>query len=489
MRNDALDFEETTVITETNRQVSQDVPPGPRGVGRLWALVSYMWDPLHFVEQSAREHGDVIGFRMFGMELVQFNHPRDIEDVLRHQHARFAKDYFLKAVREVLGNGLLTSEGDTWRRHRRMIQPAFYSRQIETYADVMVEEAARIADEWQDGKRVDIHAEMSRLTLAIVSRTLFGADVTRHAREVGRVLKIVMDYFADPLHLSRWGRRLPTPSNFRFRAAIRRLDRIVQGMIDERRSGRTKANDLLSRLIAARDEEGTMTDGEVRDELLTLFLAGHETTALAMTYALYLLALHPEVARRLRDENTAVLGTRPPAVADVPRLKFAEAVVKEAMRLYPPAWTIGREAIEDCRIGDTPIRAGTQVILSQWVVHRDARYFPDPERFDPARWLDQRSVGLPRCAYFPFGDGPRICIGAGFAMLEAILLLTTLTQRFRFELEFRERLEMVPSITLRPKRPIGMRLVAAPVLEGMSADLIRRDEPEVGLPPRSSAPA
>jgi cytochrome P450 len=253
-------------------------------------------------------------------------------------------------------------------------------------------------------------------------------------------------------------RHVPTPTNLRFRRTLRRLNDVIFKMIHERReSGTAGRGDLLSRLLVAEDEEGRkMSDAELRDQLITLFLAGHETTALTLSYTFYLLAQNPDAESALQAELDRVLGGRLPTVADVPELHYAEWVIKESMRMYPPAWTIGREALEDCEIGGYRIPKGSQLLMAQWVVQRDPRFWPEPERFNPSRWDDQSTKNLPRCAYFPFGDGPRICIGISFAMMEAILLLAAIAQRFRLELVPGQTLRLVPSVTLRPRDGIKM---------------------------------
>jgi cytochrome P450 len=391
----------------------------------------------------------------------------------------------------VTGNGLLTSEDEVWKRQRRLVQPAFHSRRLDNYALEMVDATTRTMEGWQQGQVLDLHPAMTAVTLEIVAKTLFGADVRGAARQVGRDLEILMAYFANPLYLFEWGQRLPTVGNFRLPRVVRRLDAIIAKLIDERRREGIDRGDLLSRLLSVRDDDGSaMDEVQIRDELITLFLAGHETTALALTYAVMLIAANPTVQAELQHELATTLAGRPPLPADIPNLRLTEAIVKEAMRLYPPAWTIGREVVDECKIGGYLLPPGAQVICAQWVVHRDGRFFSEPLEFRPQRWLDGSTDHLPRCAYFPFGDGPRICIGQGFAMMEAVLILATMASRFTFAPVPGKRLELVPSITLRPRRSIFVRLKAVDnrsVATGIPAGA-RLDQPETPAPVHRKPP-
>jgi cytochrome P450 len=299
---------------------------------------------------------------------------------------------------------------------------------------------------------------MMHLTLDIVARTLFDANVAgSEARAVGGALETAMKYLMSPITWTGLRRWLPSLGTWKFNRAIRQLDRILYGIIRERRREGRVADDLLSRLLTARGEDGSqMTDEQLRDELMTLFLAGHETTALALSYSFYLLSQHPEAEARLTAEVDEVLEDRPPTIADVPRLRYTEWVVKESMRLYPPAWAIGREPRKDCEIGGFFTPKGTQIMMNQWVVHRDPRWFEEPLTFQPQRWDNDLARRLPRCAYFPFGDGPRICIGNQFAMMETVLVLATVMQRYRLTTAPDYTLQVIPSITLRPRGGIPM---------------------------------
>jgi cytochrome P450 len=380
--------------------------------------------------------------------------PREIEAALATRARSLVKGRGLRAADRVFGKGLLTSEGELWARQRSLIQPAFHRERIQGYARTMSRLAAERAASFAPGQTRDLHAEMMSLTLAIVGETLFGSDVAGAAGAVGEALGVALEEFPALLNPLRrlLSRILPTPRARRLEAAVDRLDAIVLGLVAERRrSGADSGggSDVLSMLLAA-----GMDDRQVRDEAMTLFLAGHETTALALTFALHLLALHPEADARAASELASLGG--PAGFDDLPRLPYLDAVVKEALRLYPPAWAITRLAIEDVDLAGLRVRKGDSVLVTPWVTHRDARLFPEPQRFRPERWLD--SPPPPRFAYLPFGAGPRVCIGASFAQTEAVLVLAALLSRFRFELARDPAVELQASITLRPKGGMPMTL-------------------------------
>jgi cytochrome P450 len=406
--------------------------------------------------------------RLGRTRLYLLNHPDFVKDVLVHEHRRFHKGRGLELAKYLLGEGLLTSEGEFHRRQRRLAQPAFHQQRIASYAAAMVTQAERISDRWAelggptDAPRVlDIHAEMMRLTLAIVAETLFGAEVENEAQEIGQAIATSMKLFRSftTLPFAPLLERLPLPSTRRFLKARARLDATIYRLISDRRAAGEDRGDLLSMLLLAQDEEGSggMTDEQLRDEAMTLFLAGHETTANALTWSWYLLSQHPDVEARLHAELDAVLGQRRAEAADVPRLTYTSGVLAESMRLYPPAWVIGRRAIVDYEVAGYRVPRGSIVLLSQWVMHRDQRFFSDPERFDPERWTDEARAARPRFAYFPFGAGPRMCIGEQFAWMEGVLVLATLARRWRARLVPGHRVALEPSITLRPAG--GMRMV------------------------------
>ena len=436
------------------------LPPGEnRPLATIFALRR---DPLGFLERIAARHGDISSLRVGPYRLVFVNHPDLVHEILVTRHASFAKGRILEQTREIFGQGLLTSEGDFHRRQRRLIQPAFHRRRIEAYAAAMASDAAAAAARWQDGATVDVAREMTRLTLRIVARCLFSLDVEEdEAREVGRALDDLVNAFELTVNpLRPLMEKLPLPSMRKALRARTFLDALVYRLIAERRLAGGGGEDLLSLLLEARDEDDGrgMDDRQVRDEVLTLFLAGHETTANALAWSWYLLARHPEAAARFHAEVDTILGDRLPGADDVPRLVFTRQVLTESMRLYPPAWAISRRAVEPVEIGGYSLPAGTGALCSQWVMHRDPRFFPDPLAFRPERWTESFEAALPKFAYFPFGGGPRICIGMGFAWMEGILLLATIGRRWTMDLASAQPVEPSPRITLRPKNGVPVTL-------------------------------
>ena len=436
--------------------------PGPPRRFPGGHLLAMRRDPLAFLTKLAREYGDIARFRLGPVEIHLLNRPDFIRDLLVTHAASFHKGRGLERAKRLLGEGLLTSEDPVHRRRRRMIQPFFHHDRVASYGDVMVEHAERVAERWTDGQELDMAREMSRLTLAIVGRTLFDTDVESEADEIGEALTAAVTLFGRTVTLPYFHvlDRLPLPSNRRFVRAKARIDATIARMILERRRAPAGRSDLLSLLLAASDPEGDgerMTDAQVRDEAVTLFLAGHETTANALTWTWYLLSQNPEVEAKLHAEVDAVLGLRVPGMADLPRLPYAEMVLAESMRLYPPAWIIGRRALSDYAVGGYVVRRRSIVVASQWVTHRDPRWFPEPERFEPERFRPDAKAARPRFSYFPFGGGPRVCIGEGFAWMEGVLLLATIARRWRLRLEAGQEIVPAPSITLRPKQ--GMRMV------------------------------
>jgi cytochrome P450 len=436
------------------------IPPGPRGHFLTGNLPELRRDQLGFYLRCAREYGDFVAMR-FGLKRIFFaNHPDLIEQVLNSRN--FTKHYALRMNRLLLGNGLLTSEGDFWLRQRRLIQPVFLRERLSGYAPDMVAFTEKQIASWRDGEVRDLHIEMRQLALAIAAKSLFGADVTGQEEAIGLALKDAMGTFSKRFfRVLRIPERVPTPGNLRIRRAVCRLDAILYGLINQRRAEGPQ-KDLLSILLHARHEnDGTrMTDQQLRDEAMTLFLAGHETTALALAWGCYLLATNLPVMTQLQSELQRVLGGRAPTVADLPNLPYTEMVVQEIMRLYPPAYAIGRQAIDPCTIGGYAVPAGGTVIMSQWVVHRDPRFFDDPERFYPERWADGLARRLPRYAYFPFGGGQRLCIGNTFALMEMPLVLATIAQRFRFHRLPGPPVLPRPQFTLQPDGPIALQLEA-----------------------------
>jgi cytochrome P450 len=434
-------------------------PPGPKGHLLGDNLREYARDPLGFLSHCARAYGDVVRLRFMGQRFYLLSHPDLIEYVLVENNRNFTKTRILRRNRRLLGEGLLTSEGEVWRRQRRLAQPAFHRKRMAAYGEVMAAFTERSLEGWRDGQTIDVHAEMTRLTLEIVAKCLFGADVGAEAKDVGRAMKLALEDFSSQRRLIRIPKSIPTPHNLRFERAARRLDAIVHTIIEQRRTNEEDRGDLLSMLVLAEDESGKrMTDKQLRDEVMTLFLAGHETTANTLAWTFWLLSLNVAAEAKVAEELERVLSGRTPTLADLPRLPYVERVIKESMRLYPPAWVMGRESVGECEVGDYRMPAGSTALMSQWVVHHDPRYHHDPQRFDPDRWTAGHEKELPRFAYFPFGGGRRQCIGAGFAMTEACLVLAAVTQRFRLKFVPGQSVEPYASITLRPKEGIQMTL-------------------------------
>jgi cytochrome P450 len=442
-------------------------PPGPGRAtarARLLGYLAFRRDPLSYLTRLAREHGDIVYFNVGARRAYLLNHPDLVRDVLVNHQDHFHKGRALQRSKRLLGEGLLTSEGEHHRRQRRLAQPAFHKKRIESYGDVMVAYTARHTARWRDGDDVDIAREMMRLTLAIVGKTLFNADVEEDADRIAGALTEIMELFNMlVLPYSEYLEKLPLPQTRRFERARAKLDSIIYRIVEERRRDPSDAGDLLSMLLAARDVEGDqsgMTDQQIRDEVMTLTLAGHETTANALSWTWYLLAQHPEVERRLHAELDEVLdqGRRLPTVEDLPRLRYTEMILSESMRLYPPAWAVGRLAIKDYEVRGYAVPAGSLVLVSQYVMHRDARFFAEPERFEPARWTPEAKEARPAYSYFPFGGGARRCVGEGFAWMEGVLLVATIASRWRMRLDSGRRVETYPRITLRPRRGVRVAL-------------------------------
>jgi cytochrome P450 len=442
-------------------------PPGPR-VNLLLAIIAQMFpkrfpfDPLDFNMTLARQFGDVGYYKVGPLRVYQLNHPDLARQILVEQPEKFLKARLIKrAFRPFAGNGLLTSDGALWRQQRKLMQPAFHHKRLAAYGDVMVDHSLSMVETWRSGEVREIGSEMTKLTLGIVVKTLFGAEVSSDADGIGPLMTAVLEAsnqrINSAVQIPAW---VPTPRNLRERRSLGRLDAILQDMIRTRRASSVEGDDLLAVLVSAvDDDDGTrMSDQQLRDEMMTLFLAGHETTANALTWTWYLLATHPDVENRLLAETERVLGGRTPAMADLPELPYSDMVVREAMRLFPPAPGFAREPIEDVNIGGYVVPKGSLVSVSTYALHRDARFFRDPEVFDPDRFAPGWEERIPRYAYLPFGGGPRVCIGNGFAMMEARLILTTVAQRYRLRLEPNQQIVPAQLVTVRPKHGIRMRI-------------------------------
>ena len=448
-------------------------PPGPKGVPVLGNSRQFADDPFAFMDACADAYGDVVGFDLGPQPLYMLTNPRDIERVLVGESSSFPKlDLGDDAVDQLLGDGLLTSEGAAWQDKRQRANPAFHSGRINTLADTMVDNTEAMLDDWHDGDRIDVHVEVARLTVRIIVSAMFGTDIDAERVE------------AIQAHLEPLGRRFepdpfarlvpdwaPTRKNREFHAAVEALEAIIDDIVAERRGtergvgdGKSGGDadepmDLLSILLRAQ-RHGEATDDDIRDEMMTMLLAGHDTTALTLTYAWYLLAEHPAVERQLHAELDDVLGGDRPTAADSRRLSDTTNVLNEAMRLYPPVYTLFREAAVDVEFGGYRLPAGSGLMLPQWVVHRSPRWYDDPETFDPDRWDSERSSERPRFAFFPFGGGPRHCIGKQFSMLEATVILSTVAQEYTMEYLGSDDLRLRGSLTMHPAEPVAMRLWA-----------------------------
>lgn len=442
-------------------------PPGPRARYPMELSVRFRRNTLAFLCQLARDYGDAVYLSTAGAEFYIFNHPDAVRDVLVTYDDHFIKGPALQRAKRSLGEGLLTSEGELHRRQRRLAQPALHPQRVARYADAMTHYAAQTRDAWRAGESIDVHDEMMRLTLRIVAKTLFDADVADEVDAIGHAMDVSVGMFTRAM--APWGpllNWLPLPSNFRFLRAWGRLNDTIDRFIAERRAAGPMGarDDLLSRLLAATDTEGDgagMSDRQLRDEAITLFTAGHETTAVALTFTFYLLSQNPRVEAELHAELDRVLGGRDPSAEDVERLPFTRRVLAESMRLYPPAWAVGRQVVEPCTIAGYELAKNAVVLLSQWVTHRDERWWPDPLKFNPTRFDETSRAARPRWAYFPFGGGSRGCIGESFAWMEAILVLATLAQRWTMRFEGADAPKLQPLITLRPAGPVRMRLELA----------------------------
>ncbi len=419
-------------------------------------------DIIGYFTQIQKTHGDVASFRIGRRRIFLLSHPDHIRDVLVTRDDNFTKGPALRMAKVTLGEGLLTSEGDFHRRQRRIMQPAFHAQRVAAYADTFVDYARRARERWQAGDTFDIRSAMTQLTLEIVAKTLFGADLESEVRELGEAMDVTVTMFDRSRY--PWAmllNLLPLPSNIRFLRAMRRVFSTIDQMIAKRRENPSDRNDFLSLLLRARDTEGDgggMSDKQLRDEAMTLFSAGHETTANALVWTWLLLSQNPATEAKLHEELDRELAGRPPTAADVPRLTYTRAVLAESMRLYPPAWIVGRQATNADHAGDYKIPAGAVILMSQFLVHRDPRWWPSPELFKPDRWLDNSDTTRPRYAYFPFGGGARSCIGESFAWLEGILIIATIAKRWRFRLTNQNPIRLHATITLRPRDPLPMRV-------------------------------
>jgi cytochrome P450 len=437
------------------------MPPGPRGSLLLGNLPDFAADVLGFHERCRDEFGDIVRLRLAGRTFFLISHPDLVHTVLVANHRNFVKhSFFWRHVTGIFGKSLLTTEGDTWLAQRRLTAPAFHRDRIQSYGETMVAYTERMLETWQPGEVRNVHQDTMGLTLEIVAKVLFDSDVASDVAAVGSSFDAVTDEiaarFRRPVFIPDW---MPLPGNFRYRAGVAELNRVVYRIIREHHANGARGNDLLSMLMQVRDENGHgMSDVQLRDEAVTLLLAGHETTALALSWTWYLLSRNPAAAAALHEELERVLAGRAPTPADLPALRYTESVIQESMRILPPVYGVGREALEDCELGGYEVAKGTTIFISMWAMHRDPRWFEDPAAFKPERWLDGLAARLPRHAYMPFGGGPRICIGNSFAMMEAVLVLATIARKFKLTRISDEPVQPFPTITLRPRGGVTLRV-------------------------------
>nr|QLH55420.1 cytochrome P450 [Archangium gephyra] len=429
------------------------LPPGPQGHFITGNLVPFSEDPLGFLTRCAREYGDVV---RLGKSNYLLTHPDLIEKVLVNGEGHFVKIVGLEArKRSQVGfpEAMMNSEGEDWLRKRRFVQPAFHRKYVAACGEKVISLTEHLLDSWRPGEPRDIYGEMSELSLDIVSRFLFHTPIHDEARHVAAAVDAIMRLTGSPFRFPMW---MPTPTNVRLRRSLRKLDTVLAGIVRRYRERPGEPQDLLGILLSA---EQTLSEEQLRDELATMIMSGHGTTTDGLVWTTYLLAQHPEVQARLVAELDEVLDGRVPQAEDLPRLRYTEAVVKESLRLYSPAWITSREAIRDCELGGFHVPAGTTLGVSQWVTHRDPRYYEEPEAFRPERWLAESIKQLPKYAWFPFGGGPRLCIGAPLAMLELVLITACVARRFR--------LELAPDCEVRPRpalalQPVGVRILPHP---------------------------
>jgi len=443
-------------------------PPGPKGSPVIGNSGQYARDPFSFITACAEAYGDVAHFDLGPIETYMITNPADIERVLVTDDAKYRKPAFQDdAIGDLLGEGLLLSDGETWRKQRELAQPAFLMSRLSGLSEMMTDYTAEMLADWSPGDVVDVEIEMARLTVRIIVEAMFGSTIDdERVRTVQENLEPLGSRFEpNPLRFAipDWA---PTRENREYKKALSTIEGIVWDLIEEREGthhtgGAGEAGepmDLLSILLRARDR-GEQSDENLRDEMVTMLLAGHDTTALTLTYTWYLLSEHPEVESRLHDELDSLLGGERPTFADVRGMEYTEAVLNEAMRLYPPVYTIFREPQVDVRLGGYRVPAGSAVMLPQWAVHRSERYWDSPLEFDPDRWLDERADDRPRFAFFPFGGGPRFCIGKQLSLLEARLILGTVCQQYRLEYQGDEPFDLRGSLTMHPRQAMSMRVV------------------------------
>ena len=438
------------------------LPPGPKPKIPLGNLFSFRKDSIGFLKKIANEYGDIVHFKIGPIRIVLLNHPDLIKEVLSTQHRNFVKGRPLEMAKELLGEGLLTSEGEFHKRQSRIIQPAFHRNMIESYATAMTTCATQLMCGWEEGMKVDMKEEMTNMSIAIVGKTMFNTDIEKEAMEINKALDAATSLFGRiAVPFSEWLLKLPFPGTSRFYKAKARLVDTISRMIDERRCNKVDHGDLLSLLLHQKDENGDgngMSDQQVQDEALTLFLTAFDTTSTALTWTWYLLSQNPEVEVELHEELDRVLKGRLPTAEDIPQLKFTRMVFGESMRIYPPSYVIPRQALEDFPIDKYIVPGGTIILMSPYLIHHDSRFHPDPEKFNPHAWEEHSQGQNSKYEYFPFSRGPRACIGEPFAWMQGILVLASIAQLWRIKLVPDHPVKLLPLINLRPRYGMMMTL-------------------------------
>jgi cytochrome P450 len=451
---------------------SIDFPPGPSSHIPGKMVRSFLKDPIGTLSKIANEYGDLSYFKMGRLHVYLINNPDYIEKVLIYDHSNFSKGPRLQSAKRLLGEGLVTSEGEFHKSQRKLIQPLFLPKKIASYGPIMTERALNMIKGWKNGSVVDIHSELMKVTLSIICKSVMDYDMeSQQAKDFGNAFAITKKYASRLQHpIGQLLDRVPIlPKVAQARAAGNKLNTIVYGLVVERREKIEKdksfsGEDLLSKLIKVQADDGsTMTDKQLRDEIITILIAGHETTSNALTWTYYLLSQNPKVERKVFDEIDSVLGRdsgefKRPSIADLPKLDYVEKVFREAMRLYPPVWTMGRFVQNDYALGGYTLPKGSSLMFSQYVMHHSSKYYDNPETFDPDRWTEEFKMHLPRFSYFPFGGGIRGCVGEPFAWQEGILLLATISSYWSMQLAPNQRVKLQPGITLSPKNGIKMKL-------------------------------
>jgi len=440
---------------------NMSTPPGPKGIPVLGSSLDYFKDILKFLLSVKNEFGDIAYFRLGNRSMYLVSDPQNVKDVLVTHNRNFRKSRALQRSKLVVGEGLLTSEADFHLKQRRMMQPVFHNNRISCYSESMSDYAMKISADWKNGDVIDVHKAVMKITLGVVVKTLFSTDIDSESSEIGEALTIIMKQFPRLLFpFSEYFDNLPIPANIKRKRAMDKLDNIIYKMIESRRNDKSRYDDLLSLLIDATDEQENtrMDDSQLRDETMTLFIAGQESTANAITWTLYLISRSPEVERKIHEEIEGVTGGKLPTWDHYQKMKYLINVFSESLRLYPPAWAVVRRAISDYELDGYVVPAGADIMMSQYVIHRDDRYYTDPDKFRPERWSEEFRKNIPQYAFFPFGGGPRRCIGEGFAWMEGVLILATLLKNWKMSTYNNSDVIPDPLVTLRPKNGLLMRV-------------------------------